>query len=480
MRDDRDGARGRLPDAEAVAILKRLPIRLRLTIAFAFSMAVVLTMVGVFVYLRVGSDLRSSLDDGLRTRADDLAGQVQRTGPDGVGLGGPRAEGGEDILSEVIGPDGTVVASSEGTGALPALDSAQLGAAREGAVFVDADQVQGIENEARLLARPVQTGEGSFVVLAGASTGDRAETLSGLVTAFAVGGLLALLFASGLGYALATLAFRPVEEMRKRAGRITLARNGERLPLPASDDEIGRLGQTLNEMLARIESSIERERVFVADAGHELRTPLAILRGELELGMRPDRNHDEARAAMRSAIEEADRLQVLADDLLELARADAAQLPLEARTVDVGEWLGRLSKRYGGRAESNGLRITSDVEPGLEWTFDPKRMETALGNLIENALVHGGGDVELHAKREGEELELAVCDQGPGLPDGFAQRAFDRFTRAEAARTSAGTGLGLAIVNAMVAAHGGRVVFDESRIGGARAVIRLPARPNDP
>lgn len=453
----------------------RLPIRLRLTIAFAFAMASVLVLVGVFVYLRVGSDLSSSLDDGLRTRAGDLASQLQKSGPDHVGLGGPRAEGGEDILSEVMRSDGVIVASSEAVSAVSVLNSSQLAAASDHAVFVDAAEVPGIENHARLLARPVQTEHGTFIVLAGASTGDRAETLSGLVTAFAIGGLLALLLASALGYGLATLAFRPVEEMRRRAGRITLERSGERLPLPASDDEIARLGRTLNEMLARIESSIERERVFVADAGHELRTPLAILRGELEVGLHEDRDHDEARAAMRSAIDEADRLQRLADDLLALARADAAQLPLQLRQVAVTEILGRLRVRFAGRAKAAGRRVCVEGSTTLTWILDPERIEAALGNLIENALIHGAGGVELQAEQKDDELELTVSDEGPGFPDDFADRAFDRFSRAEAARTSSGTGLGLAIVRAIVTAHGGRVTFDDSRSGsGTRVVIRIP------
>ncbi len=442
-------------------------------------MTVVLVLVGVFVYLRVASDLSSTIDDGLRTRAADLVNQIQQVGPSEVGLGGPHAEGGEDVLSEVIGPDGTVVASSEALGTPPPLSAAELAAARTGTIFADADEVQGIENQARLLARPVQSGDVTFVVLVGASKGDRSETLAGLVKAFAFGGLLALLCASALGYALATLAFRPVEEMRRRAGRITLERNGQRLPLPGSDDEIARLGRTLNEMLARIESSIDRERVFVADAGHELRTPLAILRGELELGLRPDRDHDHARAAMRSAIEEADRLQRLADDLLELARADAAELPLELRQVDVAELMNRLRERYATRADMADRRISVHANPALTWTLDPKRMETAVGNLIENALIHGAGEIAIQAERDGDELEVVVRDDGPGFPAGFAERAFDRFARGEAARTSSGTGLGLAIVRAIVTAHGGRAAFDEPGAGGTRAVIRIPAAPTE-
>ena len=329
-------------------------------------------LVGIFVYLRVASDLSSSLDDGLRTRVDDIARQLQTAGPDDVGLGGAAGGGGRG--HPLRGPAarrnrrrllGGVCSRAS------VLSSAQLAAARDSTVFFDAGAVPGIENDARLLARPVQTEDGSFVVLAGASTGDRAETLSGLVTAFVIGGPLALLLASALGYALATLAFRPVEEMRRRAGRITLERSGERLPLPASEDEIARLGRTLNEMLARIESSIERERAFVADAGHELRTPLAILRGELELGLRPDRDLEEAHAAMRSAIDEADQLQRLADDLLALARSDAAQLPLELREVAVAELLDRMRARFAGRAELAGRPISVGGEPGADLASRP-------------------------------------------------------------------------------------------------------------
>lgn len=440
-------------------------------------MAVVLVLVGIFVYLRIESDLSSSLDDGLRTRADDLARQLQTAGPDDVGLGGARAEGGEDILSEVLRPDGKVVASSEAFKTASVLDPGQLEQAGAGAVYFDAVNVPGIEHDARLLARGVQTEDGSFIVLAGASTGDRAETLSGLVRAFAIGGLLALLLASALAYGLATLAFRPVEEMRRRAGRITLEHSGERLPLPASDDEIGRLGRTLNEMLARIESSIERERAFVADAGHELRTPLAILRGELELGLRPDRDRAEAQVAMRSAIDEADRLQRLADDLLALARSDASQLPLAPREVDIAEMLDRLRMRFAARAEAAGRSISSDAARKLTWTLDPERMETALGNLIENALRHGAGEIELQARRQDDELELAVRDEGSGPPDDFADRAFDRFARADAGRTTSGSGLGLAIVRAIVESHGGQAAFDRSGGGGGtRVVIRIPRR----
>ena len=449
---------------------------MRLTAAFALATSLVLVLVGLFVYLRVADDLSSSIDDGLRTRADDVASQLQSAGPDDVGIGGPREEGGEDILSEVVRPDGTVVASSEALARASVLDRADLAAAGDGAIFVDAGSVAGIEGEARLFARPVTTEDGSFVIVTGASTGDRAETLSSLVTSFVVGGLIALLLASAIGYGLATLAFRPVEEMRRRAGRITLASSGERLPIPSSEDEIARLGRTLNEMLARIETSIERERAFVADAGHELRTPLAILRGELELGMRPDRDEAEARAAMASAIDEADRLQRLADDLLALARSDSTQLPLELADVGVAALLERIRARFARRVEESGRELTVSGDPGLRWRLDARRIEIAIGNLIENALRHGGGAIEVQAGQAGQELEIIVSDQGEGFVPEFAERAFDRFTRAESGRTTSGSGLGLAIVRAIAQAHGGTAEAGAGPGGkGAAVTMRLPA-----
>ncbi len=334
-------------------------------------MAVVLVLVGAFVYARVADDLSSSIDDALRTRADDLARQVQNTDPDEVGLAGERSEGAEDILSEVVRTNGKVVASSDAFGNRSVLTPAELAAASRGLVFIDPRPVPGIEEDARLLARPV-TSEGSqFVVVVGASTGDRAETLAGLATTFAIGGPLALLLASGLGYFIASLAMRPVEAMRARASRITLERAEERLPVPAADDEIGRLAETLNEMLARIEQSLERQRGFVADAGHELRTPLAILRGELELGLRRNDDPQTAATAFRSAIEEADSLQQLADDLLELARSDAGQIKLQLASARIVDLLDRCRSRFISRARGEGrsIEVTPECRDGRRRTL---------------------------------------------------------------------------------------------------------------
>ncbi len=432
-------------------------------------MGAVLALAGTFVYLRVDSDLSGAIDDGLTTRADDLARQLSDSEPGEIELGDRRSEDGPDILTEILRSDGRIVAASTGRPFEPILDPDQLAAARAEPTYFDATDVPGIEDGARLFARPVSGDGGELIVLAGSSTGDRTETLKSLATTFAIGGPVALLIASALGYVLATFAMRPVETMRRRAGEITLSRDGERLPLPAAEDEIRRLALTLNEMLDRIEDALNRERAFVAGAGHELRTPLAILRGELELALRPDRDRHEVEAAMRSAVEEADRLGGIATDLLALAGSESGQIPIEPAATEIDALLDRTRRRYAAAAADAGRSLSVGGERGLRWSLDRGRVEAALGNLVENALRHGAGSIELRARGTDRGLELAVGDAGLGFPDEFVARAFDRFSRAEASRTTAGTGLGLAIVRAIAAAHGG----DAEIAPGPGATVRI-------
>jgi signal transduction histidine kinase len=455
--------------------MKRLPIRARLTIVFAIATTVVLALTGAFVYLRVQADLNSSLNETLRTRADDLTRSIGSSAPGRITLGGAQAEGNEDTLTQILGADGAVIDSSEAAGTAPALDVSQLDAI-EKPTFLDSEEVDGIEGQARVLAQPVERDGERLVVVVGASTSDRVETLSGLVKTFAIAAPLALLLASGLGYGLATLAMRPVEAMRRRATRITLDHSGERLPLPESSDEINRLGRTLNEMLERIEGSLERERGFVADASHELRTPLAILRSELELGMRQDRSREDRLAAMESASEEVERLQRLTDDLLALSRSEEGELPIESRRVELEPLLQRVRTRFVARAEADDRTIEVAADSAALATLDPHLIESALSNLVDNALRHGSGAIALCADVGVGFVTFAVSDQGDGFPPAFTVHAFERFSRAEHGRTTQGNGLGLAIVKAVAEAHGGDVSIVESD-WGATIQLRIADRP---
>jgi signal transduction histidine kinase len=294
---------------------------------------------------------------------------------------------------------------------------------------------------------------------------ERDETLSSLLGLLLVGGPLALAAATFAGWLLAGAALRPVEAMRRRAAEISADTSGERLPVSDADDEIHRLGTTLNAMLDRLDAGLARERRFVADASHELRTPLALLRTELELALRRPRTSEEQEAALRSAREEVERLVALAEGLLLLTTSEEALLRREP--VDVRGLLERVAARYGVEV----------VEAEGEIDADAVRLEGALGSLVENALRHGEPPVRLSAHRKGERVVLTVTDSGPGFPPDFLPHAFDRFARADSARTEPGAGLGLSIAAAVARAHGGEATARNLSEGGAEVALALPARP---
>jgi signal transduction histidine kinase len=232
---------------------------------------------------------------------------------------------------------------------------------------------------------------------------------------------------------------------------------------------------TLNEMLARLESAFERERRFVADASHELRTPLALLRTELEVALRRPRPREELTAALRSAAEETERLVRLAEDLLLIARADEGALPIRPEVTPAVELLERVRGRFAARAAALGRELDVTPSNGLVVDADPARVEQALGNLVDNALQHGAGAVTLFARRIDDSVELHVTDEGGGFPPEFVERAFDRFSRADDARSERGSGLGLSIVTLIASAHGGRAHAANRPGGGADVWLELTA-----
>src|SRR6266508_91531 len=262
--------------------------------------------------------------------------------------------------------------------------------------------------------------------------------------------------------------------MRRQAAEISAVGSGDRLSVPPAGDELGRLGVTLNEMLARLERSLARERRFVADASHELRTPLALLKAELELARREGRSVEELSAAVGSAADEADRLIRLAEDLLVLAHLDEEDLPVHAEGLELDDLLAGATRAFERRASEAGRRLVVNAPGGVTLEADRLRLEQAVGNLLDNALRHGGGTIELAAAVAGDRVELHVRDEGAGFPPDLLEHAFERFSRAVPARSRGHAGLGLAIVDSVAKAHGGKVGAVNRARGGADVWIELP------
>jgi signal transduction histidine kinase len=400
--------------------MSRFPIRVRLTVLFALVLAVVLAVVGTTLYLSVRATLDEGIDESLAARADDLAQLVARDA-----LPPQLAGDDEDRFAEVRDASGRVLARS-------------APAPREGF---------------RLVRRQAA---GGATITVGASLDDRDEALATLARLLLIGGPIALGLATLAAYLVAGAALRPVEAMRRRAAEISSETSGERLPVPPSRDEIQRLGETLNEMLERLDAGLVRQRRFVADASHELRTPLSLLRTELELALRRPRTPEEHEAALRSVAEEVDRLVRLAEGLLLLATAE--ETGIQPERIQVRGLLESVARRFGNAA---AVEVDDTL---VEVVADRLRLEAALGNLVENARRHGAPPIRLEAAREGDDAVFRVTDAGPGFPPDFLEHAFERFSRADEARTEKGAGLGLAIVDAVARAHGGRASASGSTV----------------
>jgi two-component system OmpR family sensor kinase len=448
--------------------MRRISLRGRLTLVFAAAMAVVLAATGFLLYNRLGSSLDGAIDQGLRARGADVAALVRQADNGLSALRPTTFPGSGGAFAQVLDRNGKIFDETPGLDHEALLTPAQLRRALVTTVRVPRF---GDGSEAvRLLAAPITAQGQKLVVVVGAPLGSRDQALANLRQELLVGGPIALLVASLLGYLLAGAALRPVERMRARADAISAHDLSDRLPVGPARDEIATLGETLNALLDRIETARTRERHFVADASHELRTPLALVRAEVELALERPRSEAELETALRSVGEEADRLSQLAEDLLLLARLDEGVLHLRVAPTDLDGVIDGIATRFERRARDDG-RIVEVVHGGLHVNADRPRLEQALANLVENALRHGAGTIRIFAREQGGGVEIHVTDEGPGFPPAFAARAFERFTRGDDARSGPGAGLGLAIVQTVAHAHGGRAVVGD----GADVWLIVPA-----
>jgi signal transduction histidine kinase len=439
--------------------LRRLSLRGRLTLIGSVGLAIGLLLGGLLLVTVVHLVLVRAVDSNASRTASDLSALIEAGG-----LSDPIATTGTQYV-QVLDDQHRIRAASVGADRLvPLLHSDELARARSGKiVVVGADRV-GLVGDLRVAVQVA----GDRTVLVGAPDIDVESSVRTVRGVLLVAYPLLVATLAFLAWHVVGWALAPVEALRRGAEEVSAAQGG-RLPVPEGDDEVHRLGVTLNRMLGRLDAARQRQRSFVADAAHELRSPIASLRTQLEVAV-----HLGEPAPIPDLAVEVDRLNRLVDDLLLLARADEGDPGLRRREpVELTELLRE--------AVPAGARVPVAVSPGGPlWTIgDRTALRRVLDNLVANGVRYASSTVELAAARAaGDRVVVTVTDDGPGIPAADRDRVFDRFTRLDDARTrdSGGTGLGLAIVRELVRMHSGTVTLGDAN-PGLRVAVALPMAP---
>ncbi len=471
-----------------------MSIRLRLAAVFTLA-AAVLFAAGSWLF---ATALSASLLGGIDAQLAAQLGRAARYLPAGAATSGAAARAGApaapgmapvtrltvldeaagplpgEAVVQVIDPAGRIRGGSADAGVVPLLRPAQLGRARHGQIAVT---VSGEEGPERVVAGPLP-GHPGWVAAAGLSLESYTGTRRDVTRELLIGGLVFVSVAGLGGYGLARAALSPVERMRREVAAVSAQDPAPWIQVPGTRDEIAALAATMNELLARLQAALAQQRALVADASHELRTPFAVLRGELELAGRPGRSAEELATAVRLAAEEAGRLGRITDQLLFLARSDEDRVLAHREPADLAALLGASARHAAARARAAGVTCTVMVPAGLGAGLDADRIREAVDNLIDNALRFAppGTTIEIAAREAGPDLVIEVRDRGPGFPAAFLPHAFQRFARPDSgrARSEGGAGLGLAIVSAIARAHGGAASAANRPDGGAVVTLRLP------
>lgn len=437
-------------------------LRFRVTVLAALAVLAVLSVVGVGLTLTHRAVLTDSLDESLGDRADSIAERLR---------GGEPLERRDlpvdDVVVQVVERDGTVLAASPGLADVrPWRETPESTTVRDG-------ELPGGRGPARVLAAPV---DGATVYVAG-TLEDVEESTRALILPLVVAVPVSSAALAVAVWWLVGRVLRPVEAIRSEVDRITASRLDRRVPQPPTSDEVARLARTMNAMLDRLAASSERQRSFVADAAHELRSPLARMRAELEVDSAHPASADLA-ATHATVLGETVTLQRLVDDLLLLARGDAGALAAgRAEPVDLDDVVER--QAMVRRGQGGPTVDTRGVAP-VQVRGDEAQLGRAVANLLDNAVRHAGGAVTVTLAEDAHGVAvLTVADDGPGIPAADRDRVFERFTRLDDARSAGGgAGLGLAIARDIAERHGGDLQL--ARGPGARFVLTLPvARAGD-
>jgi heavy metal sensor kinase len=459
--------------------VKPLPVRTRLTLWFVALFVVIVSAWSTYVIMRVHADLYSGIDRTLASRATQLAAVLKTSGGNSAFKSASEASlvgvVPAEAVSQLLSSQGAVLQhSGDQVSGEPIVDPQLLATVHDsGQAKIETVYPSG--KKFRVLLAPLPKSDRFIVV--GQATESSDLALERIILVMVLSAPLAIIAAALVGWFVARQALRPLSRMISTASNISINHLDERVTVPEGQDELHDLAETLNDMLERLETGVRDKRRLVSNASHELQTPLAVMRTELDVYLATAELPEEAREVLESVREESDRMSRIVRNLLTLARFDDGRLKLLPEMLDLHdiaeEAAGSLSELARERNVTVSVEGTNANAPA-----DPEYLRLVVSNLLENAIRYSGAGshVTLDTRSEGDEVALIVEDTGQGIPASAIPHLFDRFFRVESARAAenSGSGLGLAITKEIVSAHGGTVSVESELDKGTRFTVRLP------
>jgi heavy metal sensor kinase len=462
--------------------MSRLSIRWRLTIWYGVVLAAVLTVFGTSVFLLMSHGLQNRTDRALLDQMEVIEGELARRirGASRELVARSRYSRHPAFDMQVIAADGTVLTRSERIRER-GLPSPSRPATEDDEVY---DTVRlGKSGRFRMLSRSIVSGDGPLEVQIATPLRENDAQLGELLAILLLAGPLAVGCTLGGGYLLARKALAPVERMAAAAEEISATHLDRRLETPNPDDELGRLARTLNGMIARLERSFEEVRRFTADAAHELRTPLAILRNEAEVALRAPRDSEHYRTSLEDMLEEIEHLSQLSDALLFLFREDAGLGAPMRGVVRLDEVAREIADHMRVVAAERNQTLAVDASTPCRVRGDEEQLRRLLFNLLDNAIKYtpGGGTIGIEVSCDRNQARLVVWDAGIGITAEDLPHIFDRFYRGDSSRSrrTEGNGLGLSICKSIAEAHRASIDVESEPDKGTRVILTLPAAATD-
>jgi signal transduction histidine kinase len=447
-------------------------VRVRATLAATGVVAVVLALAGITFLGLLRHELHHSLAHVARQRTSGIAGQLSK--PNVTVDRIPDPQGNDDSLVQILSSDGGVLTANASVAGRPAITTLRPGPGQVETQDVGPIRVDDVDKFV-VVARGVRVSDGTVVVVAAQSLRGISRSTDVVTDLLIIGCPFIVVLVGLVAYWLTGRALQPVRAMSGRVAKIGGSDLDARIAVPPAGDDISQLAETMNAMLQRLQSASETQRRFVADASHELRSPLATIRAVHEDG----NAHPEATdwsTMSADVLAETGRLDKLVADLLLLARIDEGGPTIAAEDVDLDDVValeaGRLRK-------IGAVCVEMSLQPARV-VGDRSQLERLVRNLTENAVRHAGSQVRLAVRTNGVSARIEVSDDGPGIPPYARERVFERFVRLDEsrARDSGGSGLGLAIAREIVTAHGGHIAVRDAK-PGACMVVTLPAKPDE-